>query len=59
MVAMEERGRQAGKTEARIGVRTMLPRNIALYERIGYVVTARYKHPRGDEIIVDMAKRLG
>jgi GNAT superfamily N-acetyltransferase len=59
MLAMEERGRQAGKPEARIGVRTMLPKNIALYERLGYVATARYQHPRGNEIIVDMAKRLG
>jgi ribosomal protein S18 acetylase RimI-like enzyme len=58
MLALEGRGRQAGKREARIGVRTMLPKNIALYERLGYVVTARYQHPRGDEIIVDMAKPL-
>lgn len=58
MLAMEQRGHAAGKPEARIGVRTMLPRNIALYERLGYVVTARYQHPRGDEIIVDMAKPL-
>ena len=59
MLAMEQRGLHAGRTEARIGVRTMLPRNIALYERLGYVVTARYQHPRGDEVIVDMAKGLG
>jgi GNAT superfamily N-acetyltransferase len=47
-----------GVAEARISVRTLLPKNIVLYERLGYQVTARYKHPRGDEIIVDMAKRL-
>lgn len=58
MLAMEQRGAASGRTEARIGVRAMLPRNIALYERLGYIVTARYKHPRGDEIIVDMAKGL-
>lgn len=58
MEAMHECARKHGVSEARIGVRTMLPRNIELYERLGYVVTARYQHPRGDEIIVDMAKRL-
>jgi ribosomal protein S18 acetylase RimI-like enzyme len=58
MLAMEQRGILAGKPEARIGVRTMLPKNIDLYERLGYVVSARYKHPRGDEVIVDMVKPL-
>lgn len=58
MVAMEQHAAALGFNEARIGVRTKLPRNIALYERLGYVVTARYRHPRGEEIIVDMVKRL-
>lgn len=58
MTAMEQHAADKGFPEAHIGVRTMLPKNISLYERLGYVVTARYKHPRGDEIIVDMAKRL-
>jgi ribosomal protein S18 acetylase RimI-like enzyme len=58
MEAMESRGAEAGRSEARISVRTLLPRNIQLYERLGYVVTATYKHERGDEVIVDMAKRL-
>ena len=58
MLAMEQRAAAAGFREARIGVRTLLPRNIALYERLGYVVTDRYQHPRGDEVIVDMAKAL-
>ncbi len=58
MTALEQRGAALGAPEARIGVRTLLPRNIQLYERLGYVVTATYKHPRGDEIIVDMAKPL-
>lgn len=59
MEAMEARAMGAGLAEARISVRTLLPRNIELYERLGYAVTERYKHPRGDEIIVDMAKPLG
>ena len=58
MLAMEERGRQAAKPEARISVRVLLARNVALYERIGYAVTARYQHDRGEEMVVDMAKRL-
>ena len=58
MLAMEKRGLQAGKREAHISVRVLLERNIALYERLGYVVTARYQHERGDETVVDMVKRL-
>ena len=58
MQAMESRAVAAGKTEARISVRVLLPKNISLYERLGYVVTARYKHERGDELVVDMAKHL-
>lgn len=58
MDAMEFRAMEAGRSEARISVRTLLLRNIQLYERLGYVVTAKYKHERGEEIVVDMAKRL-
>jgi ribosomal protein S18 acetylase RimI-like enzyme len=58
MLAMEERALAAGRTEARISVRVLLPKNIELYERLGYVVTARYQHERGNELVVDMAKRL-
>lgn len=58
MLAMEQRALAAGRTEARISVRTMLPKNIELYERLGYVVTARYQHERGNEIVVDLAKTL-
>ncbi len=58
MLAMEQRALTEGRAEARISVRTMLPRNIELYERLGYIVTARYPHPRGDEVVVDLAKQL-
>ncbi len=59
MLAMEQRAVDAGRHEARISVRTMLPRNIELYERLGYIVTARYPHPRGNEVVVDLTKQLG
>ena len=59
MLALEQRGLQAGKREAHISVRVLLERNIALYERLGYAVTARYQHERGNETVVDMVKRLG
>lgn len=59
MLAMEQRAVAEGRTEARISVRTLLPKNIELYERLGYVVTTRYQHERGNEIIVDLAKPLG
>lgn len=59
MLAMEQCSLAAGRDEARINVRLLLAKNIELYERLGYVVTARYKHHRGDETVVDMVKRLG
>jgi ribosomal protein S18 acetylase RimI-like enzyme len=58
MIAIEGCSRERGISEARISVRTMLPKNISLYERLGYIVTARYKHERGDEFVVDMTKRF-
>jgi ribosomal protein S18 acetylase RimI-like enzyme len=58
MTAMEQHAAAKSAPEARISVRTLLPKNIELYQRLGYAVTDRYKHARGDEIIVDMAKRL-
>ncbi len=58
MTAMEEYASAKGSLEARISVRVLLPKNVELYERLGYKVTARYKHDRGDEVVVDMAKRF-
>jgi ribosomal protein S18 acetylase RimI-like enzyme len=58
MTAMEEFAAAKGQGEARISVRVLLPKNVELYERLGYAVTARYQHDRGDELVVDMAKRL-
>jgi GNAT superfamily N-acetyltransferase len=58
MLALEQRALTEGRIEARISVRTMLPKNIELYERLGYVVTARYQHERGNEIVVDLKKQL-
>jgi ribosomal protein S18 acetylase RimI-like enzyme len=47
-----------GFEEARLSVRQSLPRNVELYQRLGYEVTATYLHPKGREHVVDMAKRL-
>lgn len=58
MLAMEHKALEAGQHEARIGVRTVLPKNIELYGRLGYIVTARYQHERGKEVVVDLAKQL-
>jgi len=58
MTMIEGLAFERGYGEARISVRTMLPKNIELYERLGYVVTRRYKHDRGEETVVDMAERL-
>lgn len=58
MDTLEDIGRSEGFPEARIGVRTALPQNLALYQSRGYKITATYPHPKGTELIVDMAKRL-
>lgn len=58
MTALEQRGAALGAPEARISVRTLLPKNVQLYERLGYAVTTTHKHERGDEVIVDMARKL-
>ena len=58
MLAMEQRAAAAGAPEAHISVRVLLPKNIELYERLGYVEVSRYQHERGDELVVDMVKQL-
>ncbi len=58
MEAIHGTARERGVPEVRISVRTLLPKNIELYERLGYVVVARYTHERGNETVVDMTKAL-
>jgi ribosomal protein S18 acetylase RimI-like enzyme len=55
---IEALARAEGVSEARLSVRMALPRNIGLYQRLGYTATATYSHPRGAEFVVDMAKSL-
>jgi ribosomal protein S18 acetylase RimI-like enzyme len=50
--------RERGVGEAHISVRVLLPKNVALYERLGYLEVSRYQHERGNELVVDMVKRL-
>ncbi len=58
MEAIHDLARTRGVPEAHISVRVLLARNIALYERLGYAEVARYQHDRGNELVVDMVKRL-
>lgn len=55
---LENVGRSEGFAEAILGVRTAIPRNVDMYLRRGYEIVATYPHPRGTELIVDMAKKL-
>lgn len=55
---MERLGREAGYREGRLGVRLALPRNLALYTRLGYEVYETRPHPGGTELIADLKKRL-
>lgn len=58
MHAIHDLARSRGVPEAHISVRVLLPKNIDLYERLGYVEVARYQHERGNELVVDMVKTL-
>jgi ribosomal protein S18 acetylase RimI-like enzyme len=59
MAFLEEHGRTLGLPEAQVGVRRNLPGNIALYERLGYVIVREEPHPRGPAYTsVTMSKRL-
>ena len=49
---------EAGYGEGRLGVRLALPKNLALYTRLGYEVYATRRHPKGTELIADLKKRL-
>ncbi len=55
---MEQIARQRGSTRLRLGVRMLLPQNIELYQKVGYVITEVIKHPKGDTEVVYMEKQL-
>ena len=55
---MEQLAVEAGYGEGRLGVRLALPKNLALYTRLGYEVYATRQHPKGTELIADLKKRL-
>ncbi len=55
----EARGRELGRDEIRLYTNGRWLRNIAFYERLGYLQTARRDNPaRPGWILVDVAKRL-
>lgn len=58
MDVLEDLGRSEGFAEAMLGVRTAISRNVDMYLRRGYEIVATYPHPKGTELIVDMAKKL-
>lgn len=55
---IEQIARQRGITRLRLGVRMLLPQNIELYQKNGYVTVEVVKHPKGDTEVVYMEKRL-
>ena len=55
----ERHALEAGVREVRLYTNQRMERNIALYERCGYVQTGTRPHPRrAGHVVVDMAKRL-
>jgi ribosomal protein S18 acetylase RimI-like enzyme len=55
---METIARQRGITRLRLGVRMLLPQNIDLYQKLGYVIVEVIQHPRGNTQVVYMEKQL-
>jgi ribosomal protein S18 acetylase RimI-like enzyme len=59
MAFAEERAKAAGLSEIRLYTNGRWERNILIYQRLGYAVTARRENPaRPGWILVDMAKQL-
>lgn len=56
---MERLAVAAGYREGRLGLRLALPKNLALYTRLGYEVYEQRQHPKGTEMIADLTKALG
>ncbi|MBA4181460.1 MAG: GNAT family N-acetyltransferase [Anaerolinea sp.] len=58
LAEMERLAARAGHVEGRLSVRLALPKNLALYTRLGYEVYAQHPHPKGTELIADLKKRF-
>lgn len=55
---MDRVARQLDRPALRLGTRGSMPRNVELYRRHGYEIVSIWHHPRGDDTIVLMLKRL-
>lgn len=58
LAAVEQIAMDLGFTEIRLATREVLERNMRLYQRCGYVVTFRGKHPKGQGIVIEFTKQL-
>lgn len=47
-----------GFREVRLATREVMESNLRLYERSGFVITARYVHPKGTGVVVDLSKTI-
>lgn len=57
---LEEEALRRGLFEAQVGIRVALPRNRALYERLGYRLAKVEQHPRGGpgDLVATLVKTL-
>jgi ribosomal protein S18 acetylase RimI-like enzyme len=51
-----EIAKAGGYPEVRLATREVMESNLRLYERNGFQVTAKYVHPKGGGIVVDLVK---
>ena len=57
MVEMEGIARELGLAELRVGVRSSLPNNVGLYQRLGYAVLNVEPHPGGPDSTIWMTRQ--
>ena len=58
MLEMECVARELGLSALRVGVRSSLPSNVGLYQRLGYEVITVEPHPRGPDSTIWLTRQL-
>ena len=53
-----EIAKSRGYPEVRLATREVMKSNLRLYERNGFQITAKYVHPKGPGIVVDLVKTI-
>jgi GNAT superfamily N-acetyltransferase len=55
---VEQKAKDLGFAETRLGTRELLADNVRLYQRLGYEIVIREPHHNGPDIVLEFSKRL-